>query len=100
MTVQAPIFIKKVKCPQHFLLRPGAEPFVMELNPAFVRVDPVDAKRIGLKLLRRKKDINGQWIMNRASYYQPELSAAYIHEKVYNSNSLICQNCRRCVNRA
>ena len=100
MSVQAPVFIKKIKCPRHFMLIKGCYPFVMERDPALRNIKEADAKALGVSLWRKKKDARGQWIINKASYFQPEMSAAHIRETVYDSSVGMCQMCRRCVNRA
>ena len=100
MTVQAPLFVKKIKCPRHFMLINGRNPFIMERDPSLINIKEADAKVLGVRLWRRKKDAMGQWIINKDSYFQPEMSAAHIRETVYDSTVKMCQVCRRCVNRA
>ena len=95
----APLIVKKIKCPRHFLLRPGCDPYVMEPIPGMQFLKDADAKLFNVKKWRRKKDARGQWIINRESFYQPEMSAAFIKETVYDSSVPMCQYCRRCINR-
>lgn len=90
-------YIRKIKCPRHFLVKPGKNPFLMERIPSLKNIKESDAKRLKLNLWRPKKDKNGQKIYDRNNYYQPEVSAAEVRVRVYDKTSPICMQCKRCV---
>lgn len=89
--------VHKVKCARNYVLKAGHSPFVMERIPALKNIKPADAKILGIRLWRRKKDRFGRWIQNFASFEQPEVSAAYARETIYDKTNPICAKCRRCL---
>ena len=91
------LYKRRVRCPRHYLLKPGAEPFVMERIPSLKNIKEADAKIFGLKLWRRKKDKNGVPIQNFKSYFQPEVSAGWLKQNIYLKDNPICLQCKRCV---
>ena len=88
---------RKIKCPRNYVLKPGGNPFVMERIEALKRIDPVDAKRIGLHLWKRKMDRFGNPIQNFKDYFQPVISAAEARIRIYKSDHPDCIKCKRCV---
>lgn len=92
-----PAFWRRIKCPRHYALIPGKEPFVMEENPALKNVSWSLAKEFKIKKLRPKRDKNGNKIQDFRNYYQPEISAAFAIEHIYDPLHPICTQCnRRC----
>ncbi len=93
-------FHRKVKCPRHFLLRPGSDPFLMEPNPLMGNV-PKWAYTRWPQLRRKvyKRGKHGQKVYDRSSYYQPEKSAAFYVHHVYDPKNWICaKECKgRCL---
>jgi hypothetical protein len=85
-----------VKCPVHYVLKPGGYPFEMEINPLLKNISPANAKAIGVQLYRRKKDKYGRYIPNWKDYYQPEVYASFARENIYRKDNPICLKCRRC----
>ena len=93
-----PIYFRKIKCQRHFVLKPGGTPFVMEPDPRWVgKVSEKSAREIGFSTFRRKKDKNGQWIINFKDYFQPEISPNQARERWFDPRHPICRNCKRCV---
>ena len=90
-------FIQKIKCPIHFVLIAGKEPYLTEPNPAMRNIKDADAKAFGVKKMRRKKDRWGRFILDERSFIQPEFEASYFLKHVYDSKRLQCQACRRCI---
>ena len=84
---------KKVRCPKHYLLKPGCYPFVMIPDPALKNISDEDLKRFKLSRFKPKRDRFGQKIQDWNSYYQPEMSAAFIIEHAYDPLSPICKQC-------
>lgn len=90
-------YIRMIKCPRHYILKPGGIPFVMERSPRLKNISVANAKALGIKLWRRKRDANGNWIQNFKDYHQPDISAAEARLRIYNKMNPICNKCRRCV---
>lgn len=81
----------KIKCPRHFLLKPGAIPFQVEPNPLMKDV-PEWAYRKWPKLRKYqvKRDRYGNPVRNNASFYQPEISRSFAIEHIYDPKNPIC----------
>lgn len=88
---------RKIKCPRHYILKPGGVPFMMERNPKLKNISVSNAKSLGIQLWRRKRDRNGQWIQNFKDYLQPDISAAECRLRVYQATNPICNACRKCI---
>lgn len=88
---------RKIKCPRHYVLKPGGIPFVMERNPRLKNISEANAKALGLMIWRRKRDADGNWIQNFKDYLQPPISAAEVKLRIYDPNNFICNQCKRCV---
>lgn len=86
------LYMRKIKCPRHFLLRPGGNPWIMKQNP-LVKDMPQWAfkKWPNLRRLVPVKDKRGNKVMNREAYYQPEISDAFAIEHVYDPKNPICK---------
>jgi hypothetical protein len=93
----APV-IRKIKCPRHYILKPGGTPFVMEQDPRwYKKVSEKTAREVGFSTLRRKKDRYGRWIQNFQDYWQPEISPNMAREKWFYPGHPICRSCKRCI---
>ena len=97
-------YVRKIKCPRHYILKPNGVPYVMERIPSLRNIKEADAialsKNTGMyrvKLWRPKKDRFGNKIQNFKDYYQPEVSATEMKMKVFNPLDPICNKCRRCI---
>ena len=104
LDTRMPTYHRKIKCPRHILLKPGHAPYMMERIPALRRIKPADAVALNkynpqwkLRLYQAKKDRYGNKILNPASYFQPDVSAALMRERVYQTDNPICRGCKRCV---
>lgn len=101
------LFKRKIKCPRHFLLRPGGDPFVRIPNPqlknlpksAFERNFSVGNEFRKLRSWVYKRDKFGNKIRNDKAFYQPEISAAFAIEHIYDPGNPICKlHCKgRCL---
>lgn len=98
-TTKSFAYMRKVKCARHYVLKPGGQPFVMERIEALKNINEFDARRLGVKLWKKKKDKFGNNIQNFKDYYQPELPAALARETIYDPLNAMCNQCRRCVNK-
>lgn len=87
---------RKIKCPRHYILKPGGTAFVMERKPSLKNIKVEDCKKFGINPFRPKL-VNGQKVQNFKDYYQPEVSAAEMKLRLYNPLHPICDKCRRCV---
>ena len=91
-------YIRKIRCPRHYVLKPGGVPFVMEPDPRWrKKISEKSAKEFGFSIYRRKKDKYGQWIQNFKDYWQPEINPNLAREKWFDMQNPICQRCKRCV---
>lgn len=97
-------YIRKIKCPRHYILKPGGVPYEMERIPSLKNIKEADAialaKHTGIKrvkLWRPKKDRFGRLIQNFKDYYQPLVSPAEMKMKIFNPFDQICNQCKRCV---
>lgn len=93
-----PTYIRKIKCPRHYLLKPGGIPFVMERIPSLKNIKESDAKIFKLNLWRKKKGRDGQYIQNFKDYYQPEVYASEMKLRLFDPLHPDCVRCKRCVN--
>ena len=91
-------YVRKIRCPRHYILKPGGTPFVMEPDPRWhKKVSEKTAKEVGFSTLRRKRDKYGRWIQNFKDYWQPEISPNLAREKWLDIRNPICQQCKRCI---
>ncbi len=89
---------KKIRCPRHFMLKPGADPFIREKNPAMSGVSQKAVDLYGVKKTRIKLDRNGNKIRNRASFFQPQITASFAIHQIYDPKNPVCIMCKgRCV---
>lgn len=91
------VYIRKIKCPRHYVLKPGGIPFIMERIPSLKNIKPADAKIFKLNLWRKKKDSKGQYIQNFKDYIQPEILATEARLRIFQPHSHICSKCKKCV---
>lgn len=94
-------YMTKIKCPRHWIVKPGLPAYQMEIDPAIAKLpkwaqDHPDWK---LRKYRKKKDRWGRPIPEPKNYYQPEISAAFAIEHIYDPLNPICsQKCKgRCL---
>jgi hypothetical protein len=85
--------LRTIKCPRNYILKPGKQPFSIEPNPHFKnsRLTESDCKRFGIKMWRYKKDRYGNKIQDFRNFYQPEITAAYAIEHIYDPLNPICK---------
>ncbi len=88
--------LRKIKCPIHYVLKPGGKPFVLVRNPLLKNFTEGDARVGGFNLWIKKKDRFGRPIPNWSDYYQPEISASFAREKIFTAENPICLKCKRC----
>jgi hypothetical protein len=91
-------YLRRIKCPRHYALKPGGTPFVMEMDPRWKgKVSEYSAKQFGFSIYRRKKNKYGQWIQNFKDYWQPEITPHLAKEKWFDIRNPICQKCKLCI---
>lgn len=90
-------YVRKIRCPRHYLLRPGHDPFIREPEPLLKGVSKSACITFGVKKERIKRDRYGNPMQNFRSFYQPEISAAFAIEHVYDPLNPICKQCKRCL---
>lgn len=88
---------RKIKCPRHYLLKPGGRPFVMQRKPSLKNIKEADLRRLGIDPWMPVKDRFGRKIQNFKDYIQPFISAAEAKLRIYKEDNHICNSCRRCV---
>jgi len=92
-------YLRKIKCPRHHIVKPGHNPWVITENE-FVKdtkMSDADIKRFGLRRWKYKRDRYGNKIPNFKNHYQPEISAAFALECIFDQNNPICAKCKRCL---
>lgn len=90
-------YIRKIKCPRHYVLKPGGIPFIMERKPALKNISLGNARALGIHLWRPKRDHLGNKIQNFKDYLQPDIMAAEARIRIYDKFNPICNKCRRCI---
>lgn len=83
--------IRKIKCPRHFILKAGRNPFLMKPNPLLKHVSERAIKEFKLRRWVVAKDRFGKKIYDRRNYYQPEVSAKFALEHIYDPLNWICK---------
>lgn len=101
------MYFRKVKCPRHYILKPGGVPYILEKIPSLAHVDDRKIKKLNdimrergkppLKAYRPKKDRFGNNIQNFKDYIQPEVSASEVRMRLFNPLHPDCAKCKRCV---
>jgi hypothetical protein len=91
------LYARKIKCPMHYILKPGGIPYVMERIPSLKNISEANAKALKLQLWRPKKDRFGRKILNEKDYIQPEVSASEMKMRLWNPTHPMCQRCKACV---
>jgi len=94
-----PYIQHKIKCPRHFILRKGADPFLRVHDPMLNGVSDDDLKRFKISRWKIKRGANGLPIRNPESYYQPEISSTFAIEHIFDPCNFDCKyKCRgRCL---
>jgi hypothetical protein len=89
-------YVRKIKCPKHYVLKPGYPPFEMVPNPMLKNVSERAIQEFGLRTWIPKRDRWGRKVQKRSSYYQPEVTAAWAIEHCYDPQNWICiQQCKK-----
>lgn len=89
-------YVRKIKCPKHFVLKQGYPPFELVPNPLLKNVSERAIREFGLKRMIPKRDRWGNKIQCRSSYYQPDVTAAWAVEHCYDPINWICiQQCKK-----
>ena len=90
------IVSQKIKCPRHFLLIPGKEPYITEIHPLYRKLPKWALKKFDIRAEKPKKDEYGRPIPNYKNYDQPYISSAEAIEKIYDPNNHVCRKqCKR-----
>jgi hypothetical protein len=93
-----PYYLRKIRCPRHFIVNPKEDPFIRELVPELKRVSESAVKSFGVKKYRIKKDRYGVPMRNWKAFHQPEISAAFAIHQIWDPQNIDCQKCRgRCM---
>ena len=98
---------RKIRCPAHFLVPPNVDVFLKEEIPELRGVSKSAVITYGVKKMRRKVGRDGRPLIDWKKMYelrkqgivkQPEMSASFFIEHVYDPASIICKKCRgRCL---
>jgi len=89
-----PYVKRMVRCPQHYLVDPKQDLYEREIDPNLRGVSKDAVKSFGINRFRKKRDAYGYPVWNKkAIIFQPEKSAAYLIEHVYDPASHICIRC-------
>ena len=97
---RAPYYQRKVRCPAHYLLPPHIDVWLREPVPLLSGVSKSACITYGVKKTRIKRDRWGRKMLDWKKIYdlarqgivlQPEKSASFLIEHVYDPLSPICQ---------
>ena len=88
---------KKIRCPIHHVVKPGMNPYMIEPNPKTIKMPKWFLEKTGLRNWKYKRDRYGNKIPNYRNHYQPEISAFYARERIYDKDRPACKMCRRCL---
>jgi hypothetical protein len=90
---------RRIKCPRHHVVKPGKQPFLITENELVkdTKMSDADIKRFGLRRWKYKRDKFGNKIPDFRNHYQPEISAAFALEAIYDPVNPICARCKRCM---
>lgn len=80
----------KVKCPRHFILKPGHDPYLREISPAFRKLPKWAFKKWDLPTHRMKVDRQGKPLINYNNFHQPLVTGAWAIEHCYDPLNWIC----------
>ncbi len=94
-----PYYRKKIKCPLHHVVIPGRHAFKIVPNELAKSCTLTDAelKRFGIRKWKYARDRFGNKIPDYNNHYQPEISAAFAIEHIYDPLRPLCQKCRKCL---
>jgi hypothetical protein len=105
-TPGAPYYQRKIRCPGHYLIPPTVDIYKRELVPELKDVSKRIVQQYKVKRFRRAKDRFGRPIIDwrklqelrrKGIVLQPEISAAFAIEHVYDPISQLCRLCdKRC----
>ena len=59
-------FGHKIRCPRHYLLKPGGQPFILERNPLFKNIKEKDSKRVSEVRNEVQKVVGGRFSIDEA----------------------------------
>lgn len=85
---------RKIKCPRHFIVKPGLSPWKRIPNPKLKDLPEWAFKK--WPSLRRtiiERDRWGRPIREDRNFYQPYISAAFAVSQIYDPMNPICQRC-------
>lgn len=93
------MYLRTIKCPRHHVVIPGRNPFLITENEFIkdTKMSDADIKRFGLRRWKYKRDRFGNKIPDYRNHFQPDISAAFALETIYDRNNPICLKCKRCL---
>ena len=81
----------KIRCPRHYVLKPGHQPYVMEVDPLLKNVSNDAAKTFKVNRMRPKRDRHGNKVVDYRNFFQPEIFAVDAIERIYDPLNPICK---------
>ena len=88
--------IRKIKCPKHFRLIFGRDPYIREINPMYRKLPRWAFKKFKIPMNRIVKDRFGRPMVNYKNFEQPEITAGFAIEHIYDPKNWICEiQCKR-----
>lgn len=93
------MYVRKIRCPRHHILKPGKLAFQIEPNPFTVDTKMSDemCRKFGIRKWKYKRDRFGNKIPDYKNHYQPQISAAFALERIFDQHNLVCQKCKKCL---
>jgi hypothetical protein len=92
---------RKIKCPRHFIGKPGKSPWKLRPNPFFMNLPKWAWEK--WPNLRKYIPIRDKWgnkVRDDKNFYQPFISASFAVHQIYDPKNPICQKCNvKCTRR-
>lgn len=86
----------KIRCPRHYMLKPGCQPYKIIPNPHTKNISDANIKYVnktfnaGLRKYIYAKDKNGNKIQDFNNFYQPLITKGFAIEHIYDPVHPIC----------
>lgn len=107
MVEVVPAYIRKIKCPGHFLIPPQVDVYLREPDEALKGVSNSVAQHYKIRKDRRVRDRFGNYVIDWKKIYalekagivkQPWVTASFAIENIYDPIGLLCLQCdKRCM---
>ena len=101
--IGAPLYVRKIQCPRHYLIDPREDIFLREPVPLLKSVSDSVCTRYKINRMRIKRDAWGNKLVDWKKMYelrakgkvlQPEITASFAIEHIFDPLHPICKQCQ------